>query len=157
MISSSDGQAKRLKELFLEDDLQVPILKSNSAIQYPGSPVITTGEASRGFISHNNIVLTEREIFGEKPVFRPIKKSKVSRLISSIEDFKEGDYLVHTEHGIGKFLGLKKQRIEDYEGDFIVIEYLGGDRIYVPLERINYIQKYHAPESVKPKIDKLGG
>jgi transcription-repair coupling factor (superfamily II helicase) len=166
IICSSGGQAKRLKELFIEGDLEVPILKNNIAFKYADSPVITTGEerkdilrseVSRGFICQDSIVLSGRDIFGEKLAFRPIKKSRVSRLISSIDDFKEGDYLVHTEHGIGRFMGVKKQRIEDYEGDFIIIEYLEGSRLYVPLERINYVQKYHAPEDVKPRIDKLGG
>ncbi len=157
MICSSEAQAKRLKELFFEDSLQIPILKSELGIKYTSSPVITTGEAGSGFVYNNNIVLTARDIFGEKPVFRPIKKSRVSKLIASIEDFKDGDYLVHAEHGIGKFLGLIKQTIEDYSGDFIVIEYLGGDRLYVPLERINHVQKYHAPESIRPRVDKLGG
>lgn len=157
MICSSEAQSKRLKELFFEDSLQIPILKSGLGIKYTSSPVITTGEAGSGFVYNNNIVLTARDIFGEKPVFRPIKKSRVSKLIASIEDFKDGDYLVHAEHGIGKFIGLIKQTIEDYSGDFIVIEYLGGDKLYVPLERINQVQKYNAPESVKPRIDKLGG
>jgi len=157
IICSSEGQAKRLKELFIEEGLEVPILKNNIAFKSTDSPVITTGEVSRGFIYQNGIVLSGRDIFGEKPVFRSIKKSRVSKLISSIDDFKEGDYLVHAEHGIGRFLGVKKQRIEDYEGDFIIIEYFEGSRLYVPLERINYVQKYHAPEGVKPKIDKLGG
>jgi len=157
IICSSEGQAKRTKELFAEDDLEVPILKNDIAIKYTDSPVITTGEVSRGFIYQNHIILTGRDIFGERPAFRPIRKSRVSKLLSSIEDFKEGDYLVHTEHGIGRFLGVRKQRIEDYEGDFIVMEYLEGTRLYVPLERIDYVRKYHAPEGVKPRIDRLGG
>ncbi len=152
LVCSSEGQAKRLKEL-----LDVPILKSSAAIKHTRSPVITTGRLSRGFAYRDFIILTERDIFGERPFFKSIKKSRVSKLISSIEDFKEGDYLVHTEHGIGRFLGIKKEKIEDFEGDFLTIEYLGGDRLYVPLERINYVQKYHAPENIRPKLDKLGG
>ncbi|TNF53959.1 transcription-repair coupling factor, partial [bacterium] len=157
LVCSADGQAKRLRELCLEKDLAVPIRRGETAIHQPGSPVITTGKLSRGFRFDNTIILTERDIFGKKPGFRALKKSRVSRLVSSIEDFKEGDLLVHSEHGIGKFLGLQKQLVEDHEGDFIVIEYLGGDKLYVPLERINSIQKYHAHEKIKPKMDKLGG
>lgn len=157
IVSPSEGQAKRLKELFLEKNLEVPILKNSIAVGYKDSPVITIGELSRGFVYQNNIILTGRDIFGEKPAFKPIKKSRVSKLIHSIEDFKEGDYLVHTEHGIGRFLGVRKQKVEDYEGDFIIIEYLEGAKLYVPLEHIDLIQKYNAPEGVKPKIDKLGG
>jgi transcription-repair coupling factor (superfamily II helicase) len=156
-MSASEGQAKRLRELCIEENLEVPILEKAAALKYRGSPVITIGDIRGGFVCDGNIVLAARNIFGEKPAFRPLKKSRVSHLISSIEDFKEGDYLVHTGHGIGTFLGLKKQKIEDYEDDFIVMEYLGGDKLYVPLERINLIQKYHAPGGIKPGLDKLGG
>ncbi|MCK5139245.1 MAG: hypothetical protein KAQ85_05315, partial [Thermodesulfovibrionia bacterium] len=157
IISASAGQARRLRELCIEENLEVPILENVAALNYTGSPVITTGDIRGGFVCDGSIILAAGDIFGKKPVFRPLKKSRVSTLISSIEDFKEGDYLVHTGHGIGKFLGIRKQKIEDYEGDFIVMEYLGSDKLYVPLERINLIQKYHAPEGIKPRVDKLGG
>ncbi|MBI4697551.1 MAG: transcription-repair coupling factor [Nitrospirae bacterium] len=157
IVCSSDGQAKRLKELFYESRSEVPILKNSIAVNCSESPVITTGGLGRGFVSGSSIILTGRDIFGEKPEFRAIKKSKVSRLISSVEDFREGDCLVHVEHGIGRFIGIRKQRVEDYEDDFIVIEYQGGGRLYVPLERIDHVRKFNAPEGVKPKIDTLGG
>jgi transcription-repair coupling factor (superfamily II helicase) len=156
MACSSQGQAKRLKELFLEQESDAPILGSTE-INEQYSAVITVGALSRGFKCGSTVLLTERDIFGERPAYKPIKKSRVSNLISSIEDFKKGDYLVHAEHGIGRFLGIKKERMEDYEGDFITIEYLGGDRLFVPLDRMNYIQKYHAPENITPKVDRLGG
>jgi len=157
MVCSSEGQAHRLRELFSEEGMDVPIVKNTDAIQHAASPVITTGELSGGFGFHRSIILTERDIFGKRPVFKPIKRSRVSRLISSIEDFKEGDYLVHIEHGIGQFMGIKKETIEGYEGEFLIVEYLGGDRLYVPLERIDCIQNYHAPDHVKPLLDRLGG
>ena len=157
MICSSEGQAKRLKELFFDHDSDVPILSPESVLKDTRSPVIIIGELSKGFSYHGALILAESDIFGKRPSFKHSKKSRVSSLISSIEDFREGDYLVHAEHGIGRFLGLKKQKIEDYEGDFIVIEYLEGARLYVPLEHINTVQKYHAPENVRPKTDRLGG
>ena len=157
MICSSEGQAKRLKELFFELDIESPIMSVRSAFKYTRSPVITIGELSRGFKYKNIVVLAAGDIFGRRPAFRSIKKSRVSKLISSIEDFKKGDYLVHIEHGIGKYLGIKKEIIEGHEDDFISIEYSGGDKLSVPLDRINYVQKYNAPEGVRPKVDKLGG
>ncbi len=153
----SEGQAKRLKELFFDAETDVPILGAGAVRKDRRSPVITIGELSRGFICRDVLVLADRDVFGQRPFFRSAKRSRVSAVISSIEDFREGDYLVHAEHGIGRFLGLKKERIEDYEGDFITIEYVGGDRLYVPLEHIDTIQKYHAPEGVRPKTDRLGG
>jgi transcription-repair coupling factor (superfamily II helicase) len=157
MVCSSEGQAKRLKELFFDHDSDVPILSANAVLKDTRNPVIIIGELSRGFTYQNTVILAESDMFGKRPSFKHTKRSRVSTLISSIEDFREGDYLVHAEHGIGKFLGLKKQKIEDYEGDFIVIEYLEGAKLYVPLEHINTVQKYHAPESVRPKTDRLGG
>lgn len=153
---SSEGQAKRLKDLFAEQNSDVA-LSAGHILNETYSPLITIGELSRGFTYKDVIVLAGTDIFGPRPSFKSIKKSKVSALISSIEDFKEGDYLVHTEHGIGKFLGIRKERIGGYEDDFITIEYLGGDKLFVPLERINCIQKYHAPENIMPRVDRMGG
>jgi transcription-repair coupling factor (superfamily II helicase) len=157
MACSSEGQARRLKELFTEQDADVAVLSSTILQEKTYSPSIAIGDVTRGFSYQDIIILSSTDIFGPRPVFKSIKKSRVSNLISSIEDFKKGDYLVHIEHGIGRFLGIKKEKIEGYEDDFVTIEYLGGDKIFVPLERINYVQKYHAPENIKPKIDKLGG
>ena len=157
MACSSDGQAKRLKDLFHEQDSDVAILDSGPLPENPYSPSIVIGELSRGFAWQNVIILSDRDIFGPRPAFKTTKKSKVSRLISSIEEFKKGDYLVHIEHGIGRFLGIRKEKIEGYEDDFVTIEYLGGDKVFVPLERIDHVQKYHAPENVAPRMDKLGG
>ena len=156
MVCSSEGQAHRLKDLFIEQNSDITILSSDNVLKGLRTSAITIGELSRGFTYQDTIVLAGADIFGMRPAFKPIKKSRVSKLISSIEDFKKGDYLVHIEHGIGKYLGIKKEKIEGYEDDFITIEYLGGDKLFVPLERINYVQKYHAPEGIAPKIDRLG-
>ena len=157
IVCSSEGQARRLKELFVDQESDIPVLTGSKALKGPGSPVTTIGDLSRGFKHRNVIVLTGGDLFGRSPVSKQIKRSKVSKLISSIEDFREGDYLVHIEHGIGKFLGIKRSNIEGHEGDFIAIEYIGGDKLSVPLERIDYVQKYHAPENVRPRMDRLGG
>ncbi|GAB4542370.1 MAG: transcription-repair coupling factor [Thermodesulfovibrionia bacterium] len=157
MVCSSESQARRLNEVFSDIGMDVPVVMPDMAIGYRASPVMTIGRLRNGFNSNGYIVLTESDIFGRRPVIKQIKGSRVSTLISTIDDLKEGDYIVHREHGIGRFLGIKRQRMEDYEGEFITIEYLGGDRLYVPLERIDCIQKYHAPENVKPPLDRLGG
>jgi transcription-repair coupling factor (superfamily II helicase) len=157
MVCSSEGQARRLKDLFVEEDSDVSIVSAGDVVHYEHSPLITIGHLTKGFTFNDVIVLSEQDIFGKRPDYRPARKSRVSNLISSIEDFKAGDYLVHIDHGIGRFMGIEKEKVEDYEGDFIAIEYLGGDKLFVPLDRINYVQKYHAPEGTKPGIDRLGG
>lgn len=157
MICISKGQAKRLQDLFDDQDIHVPVLNGDDTSEHSYKAFIKLGELSKGFSYLDSIVLSDRDIFGQRPAYKAIRKSKVSKLISSIEDFKEGDYIVHIDHGIGKFLGIKKETIEGNESDFIAIEYMGGDKLFVPLERINYVQRFNAPENVRPKIDKLGG
>ncbi len=157
MVCASDGQARRLKELFFDQDLEAPVMPAGSASRYTRSPVITTGELGGGFTYENIIVLSAKDIFGGRPAFKSSRKSRVSNLISSIEEFRKGDYLVHIDHGIGKYLGIKKEIIEGHEDDLIAMEFSGGDKLFVPLDRINFVQKYHAPGGIKPRVDKLGG
>jgi len=154
---SSDTQARRVRELFLEQDLEAPVIQ-RSNVRIDSRPLrIVVGDLSAGFSLGNLIIIADQDIFGPRPAYRPLRKSRVSQLITSIEDFNEGDYIVHLDHGIGRFIGLRKERIEEYESDFIVLEYRDGARLFLPLDRINLIQKYHAPEGTAPRIDKLGG
>jgi transcription-repair coupling factor (superfamily II helicase) len=156
IISSSNGQAERLKNMLREEDVIAPIIDKTEIFGYEGNISITIGELSTGLFLPGILILTEKEIFGGRPGYRPIKKSKVSRLLTSLEDLRPGDFIVHRDHGIGRFHGLIRQSIEGIEEDLMLIEYEGG-RLYIPLQGINSIQKYHAEEGIVPKIDRLGG
>ncbi len=155
-ISSSKGQAERLKEILRDGGIIAPLIDRNELLNYGGSVSITLGNLSSGFFLPGLMVLTEKEIFGERPIYRPIKRSKVSKLLTSLDDLLPGDFVVHKEHGIGKFQGLIHQRVEDIEEDLLVLDYEGG-RLYIPLYAINTIHKYHSEEKIIPKIDRLGG
>jgi len=157
IVSSSRGQAERIKDVLTGGDIIAPIIDKEEVAGYEGSILITTGELSSGLFLPGIMIITEKEIFGERPAFRAIKKSKVSELLASLDDLKAGDFVVHKDHGIGKFGGLIKQSLEGYEGDLMVLEYSGGDRLYLPLYAIDRIKKYHAEEGVVPKTDRLGG
>jgi len=157
MVCSSDTQVKRLDEILSDGGMEPHLISPDMVIGYRTSPVITIGNLSNGFNSDGYIILTEKEIFGRRPNIKPLRRSKVSTLMSAIEEIKEGDYIVHREHGIGRFMGIKKERMKDYEGDLLTIEYLGGDKLYLPVERIDCIHKYHAPENIKPQMDRLDG
>ncbi len=155
-ISSSRGQAERLKEILRDGGVIAPIIDKTSLLDYEGSVSITVGELSSGLFSHGLLILTGKEVFGGRPGFRSIKKSKVSRLLTSLDDLMPSDFVVHTDHGIGKFYGLVRQEVEGINEDLIVIDYENG-RLYIPLSGINSIHKYHSEEGFKPKIDRIGG
>ncbi|GIW47623.1 MAG: transcription-repair-coupling factor [Deltaproteobacteria bacterium] len=116
------------------------------------------GDLPFGFIfpEAGLVVITEKEIIGEKKRLRsyPLKDIP-SAFITSFSELKPGDYIVHVNFGIGIFRGLKRLRIENVEGDFLQCEYAGGDKIYVPVDKLKLVQRYIG-EGPPPRIDKLG-
>jgi transcription-repair coupling factor (superfamily II helicase) len=156
LVASSPSQAKRLKDILKDGGIFTPIINTTEMFEYKGNLSITIGSLSSGLYIPGLLILTEKEIFGGKPIFRSIKKSKISKLLTSLDDLRQGDFVVHREHGIGRFIGLVRQRTESVEEDLMLIDYEGG-RLYLPLQGINSIQKYHAEEGIIPKIDRLGG
>jgi len=76
---------------------------------------------------------------------------------ADIGDLKPGDYVVHATHGVGRFLGLKELARDGYSGDFMLLEYADQARLYVPLTRLDLVQKYRGAGDVTPKLDRLGG
>ncbi len=142
--------------MLAEGDVTAPVIEFNELPAYPGAVSITVGGPSAGFHAPGLLVLTEEELFGGKPAYRPIKKSRVKKLLATIDDLAVGDYVVHTEKGIGRFLGLQRQRVEDTEYELIALEYAEGARLYLPLSAIELIKKYHADEGAAVRLEKLG-
>ncbi|MFN7920556.1 MAG: transcription-repair coupling factor [Bryobacteraceae bacterium] len=83
--------------------------------------------------------------------------SDVAAFAADIGDLKPGDYVVHATHGIGQFLGIRELTQGDVKGDFMLLEYSGGAKLYVPLSRLDLIQRYRASGEGAPSLDKLGG
>jgi transcription-repair coupling factor (superfamily II helicase) len=156
-ILPSEAQAQRLREILIESspDMAAPFIQGSKAAEYEGSFCITIGRLSGGINIPDAVILTEKEFFGERPAYRPIKKSKVSRLLMSIDDIKPGDFVVHKDHGIGRFDGMQRQKTGDYEEDIISVSYANG-KIYVPFNNIGKLGKYSAGEGHKPALDSLG-
>lgn len=157
IVSSSEGQAERVKEILFEGGMVAPIIEKRDIWGYEGAVAVTNGRLSSGFFLPGFLLLTEKEIFGERPLYRALRKSRVSELLASIDDIAPGDLVVHRDHGIGRFVGLQKQISGGYENDLIVLEYSGGDRLYIPLYNIDKIRKYGAEEGGSPFLDRLGG
>ncbi|MFO0753904.1 MAG: transcription-repair coupling factor [Thermodesulfovibrionales bacterium] len=154
-ILPSDAQAVRLKEILFDGSVVAPLVKKRDVPSYEGNICITIGRLSSGVHLPGLLILTDRDIFGERPTYRPIKKSKVSRLLLSIDDLKPGDYVVHKDHGIGRFAGIQRQRTDGNEEDLVSVDYANG-RIYVPFHSIDRLQKYSAGEGHMPSLEKLG-
>jgi transcription-repair coupling factor (superfamily II helicase) len=107
----------------------------------------------------NLAIFGARDLFDESEsvVSRPQRqKSKVSAFLSDFRDLGVGDYVVHVEHGIGQYLGLKEINQGDGNAEFMLLEYAEGARLYVPLTRLDLIQKYRSAEGIKPQLNHLG-
>ena len=170
-VLSSPAQAERVKNILWEDGLHMPVLEPADVLSYEGGLCATvfSGGLSAGFALRDNVIspgpgvfiVTDRDLFGQKPAWRPTVRSKISGLLRTIEDLKGGDYVVHEDHGIGRFLGFAKQAGAAEAGpktDLLIIEYAEGAKIYLPFYAIEKIHKYSNPEGgVKPPLDRLGG
>ena len=102
-------------------------------------------------------VVTDQEIFGEKRRLRSQRRVSRARALTILANLDVGDYMVHVDHGIGRYQGLKHLRAGGTEGDFLHLEYAGGDRYYLPVDRINLVEKYIGGGTASPRLDKLGG
>jgi transcription-repair coupling factor (superfamily II helicase) len=156
VVASSGGQAERLREVFAERNVVCPFIELENLARYAGRLSMTSGGLSSGLFLPGLMVLTEREIFGERPGYRPIKKSKASGLLTNIDDLRVGDYVVHADRGVGEFEGLVHQSVDGCEYDMLALRYEGGDRLYIPLYGIDRIRKFHVEDGVRPRLSSLG-
>jgi transcription-repair coupling factor (superfamily II helicase) len=103
------------------------------------------------------VMISEEDIFGKKVARRRTKPVREGYFLQSFGELKEGDYVVHTDHGIGIYRGLQKLAVGKMENDFLLVEYQENDKLYIPVDRLDRIQRYIGPEGYVPRIDHLGG
>ncbi|WNQ11676.1 transcription-repair coupling factor [Paenibacillus aurantius] len=124
-------------------------------------PVIVNGNLQTGFElpSIKLVVITEGEMFSQKQrkARKVEKRIENAERIKSYQELKVGDYVVHVNHGIGKYVGIGTLEVAGIHKDYLHILYAGGDKLSVPIDQIDLIQKYVGSEDKEPKIYKLGG
>lgn len=162
-VVGSPVRAERLQRLLLDYNLDAPILECTGmewieqAERYPLS--ILSGHLSQGIklVDEQLIFLSEAEVFGERSYRRRGKTGTAAltkRLLNSLGQLSEGDYVVHSDYGVGVYRGIKHLEVETSISDFLQIDYLDS-RLYLPVQNISKIQKFSAAEGQKPTLDKL--
>lgn len=115
---------------------------------------------SQRYSSLRTLLLSEEQIFGHKKRAARSAAWRGSgdpdRRISTFRDLQAGDFVVHRDHGIGKYLGLKFMTFQGVANDYVLLEYRDGDKLYVPVYRLNVLQKYIGGEGAGATLDKLG-
>jgi len=160
VVSGGKSQANRIKSLLTLYDIKAGIVTDFSETDLKRDLVyICIGQIVSGFVWADEAlaVITEDEIFGKK--YQRLRRSKpqVRNDLIPIEDLKKEDLVVHAEHGIGRYGGLTKLKLNGSTNDFLLILYKDNDKLYLPVDRMSLIQKYMGVDSIIPVLDKLGG
>ena len=162
-VAPTKGDGARLRELLGHYQIEIPLLEE------PAPAVLERTEISRAIVcGHLSqgcrvpearlILITFDEIFGTRKR-QPTTSATTypSHFLTSLSELKQDDYVVHLDHGIGVYRGLRFLKVADVEGEFLHLEYEGGDRLYLPVDRINMVQKYIGGDGAQPSLDRLGG
>ncbi|MCX6375342.1 MAG: transcription-repair coupling factor, partial [Armatimonadetes bacterium] len=152
------NQSHRIIELLNEHELSPSPLSELSARNGKGIYVID-GHLRSGFklADARLMVATDGEMFGLTRLHRARKSFKKGLAISSLLEISEGDYVVHINHGIGRYRGLTRLAVPGGEKDYLLLEYAGTDKLYVPADQIDRVQKYIGADDQAPSVHRLGG
>lgn len=180
IVCDNIGQAQRMEELLSENGLAAGVvpdptcpaddiedrnarefLRLFSSSTFSSAPpvAVTVGDLHKGFVfpGAQLYVVTDREIFGRyrrRPVHRKLYKGVA---IADVREIRPGDYVVHLDHGIGRFEGIRTQVMDGRTCEFLEISYADDARLLVPVEKIAYVHKYSGPDQAEPQLDRLGG
>jgi transcription-repair coupling factor (superfamily II helicase) len=159
LVCGTDESAERLQRMFGE--YGVPLTRRATIDLDDDEPlpvVVMTGRLSAGFAWRDLslVVITDEEIFGSK-VHRPRPaRSKAAPFLSSFKELKPGDFVVHTDYGVGEYQGLTHITVDGFETDFLTLRYEPDAKLHVPLSALDKVQKYIGAEGAQPKVDRLG-
>ncbi|MEH7335659.1 transcription-repair coupling factor [Neobacillus drentensis] len=158
-LGPDEERVKKLERVLEDYEIEASIIKGGQQL-LPGKVQIMKGNLQTGFeLSIQKIaVITEEELFNKR-VKKSASRQKLSNAerIKSYSELRIGDYVVHVNHGIGKYLGIETLVINGIHKDYLHIRYQGTDKLYVPVEQIDQVMKYVGSEGKEPKIYKLGG
>ncbi len=169
IVCDNDGQVQRMDEMMREHEIPaLPLIakKGEPPPRLPDAPrglvrdvALVTGLLHSGFVlpEANLFLVTDREIFGRykrRHVYRKIYKGAP---VADAREIRKGDFVVHLEHGVGRFEGIRTQSLDGRVADLLEITYSDGDKLLVPTEKIAFVHKFSGTETAAPTLDKLGG
>ena len=159
ILSGTRPRGERLVETLRDRGIESTYKDKIDEIQL-GEVVITFGNLLKGFEcpEYKICVISDKEVFGEakRKLKKTKRKTKGITKIKSFAELKPGDYVVHANHGIGVYKGIKQIEVGGNKRDYLDIIYDKGDKLYVPVDQLDLVQKYIGSEGKTPKVNKLG-
>ena len=173
LFAPSNGELERLADILREYSVpfQLGLAPNEAATPYLAERAYLAGPVAhtyliKGLVRRGAIFPDSSIAFiGSEDLFDPsdliarpgITKSQLSVFAADLADLKPGDFVVHTTHGVGRFLGLREIVQGEQKGDFMLLEYAGDSKLYVPLTRMDLVEKYRGGGESGPPLDRLGG
>ena len=157
MVSEAERLTKVSNTL---DDFEIDATMTKAENLQPGVVQIVQGSLQNGFEFPDGqlVIVTEQEMFKKVAKKRPRRQTLANaERLKSYTDLKPGDFVVHVNHGIGKYIGMQTLEVDGVHQDYITIAYQNNAKIFIPVTQLNLVQKYVSSESKTPHINKLGG
>ncbi len=158
VVMKSEGRTKRMRNLLAENDLDSrEWITGSGTAEAGGIVLLATADIGGGFtLQEAGITLiAEHEIFGDEIPHR--RKAAIRTFTSDFRDLDPGGLVVHVDHGIGRYEGLSRISGDGQDVDVMVLSYSGGDKLFLPVTRLDLVQKYSGVGGRAPDLDKLGG
>jgi len=159
IMAINEERAQKVQQILEDYNMHIPIHREDTPPP-PGLPVITIGNIGSGVEMpiYRLAIVTEQELFKKKQ--KPTRKTQTmsnAERIKNYQELKIGDYVVHRNHGIGRYTGIETLKVNQMHKDFLLINYSGDDKLYVPIDQIDLVQKFVGSEGKEPRLYKLGG
>ncbi|HKO96072.1 MAG TPA: transcription-repair coupling factor [Pyrinomonadaceae bacterium] len=176
-IMPSSGVAERVAEILAEYGIQagLALIEESSGSSEAAQTIVTVGRQSSGFEMPSARIVThvESDLFDEAGAYAierragsegrrhktegTRKRSKTAAFLSDFRDLRPGDFVVHVDHGIARFGGLQTLNLGTHSSEFMLLFYAEDAKLYVPVERLDLVQRYSSAEGHQPTLDRLGG
>lgn len=153
-----EHQLRLMSELFDRHEMSYTLIGIKDEI-YPGLNIVVS---KIGFgielVDEKIVIISANELFKSRNVKKPkYFKYRNAKILKDYQELNVGDYVVHDNHGIGQYLGIKTLEVQGFHKDYLYVAYAEDDTLYIPVEQFKMIRKYSSNEGKVPKVNKLGG
>ena len=151
----TEGSRERLKQMLIDHGVEhVSFIENAEGItEKTGNVSLAIWELHQGFVAPGYCIVSEQDVFGERIGSTAASRKRASDFLQEVSSLAQGELVVHSDHGIGRYIGLQTLTVSGAPHDCLALEYAGGDKLYVPVENIEILSRY-GPGDIA--LDRLG-
>ncbi|RJL33295.1 transcription-repair coupling factor [Bailinhaonella thermotolerans] len=156
LVTAGPGPAERLVEVLKGEDVAARLRVPLDETPEPGVVYVSTGRIEHGFTAPGLAVLTESDLVGQKSSTKDMRRlpSRRRNMVDPLQ-LRAGDYVVHEQHGVGRYIEMVQRTVQGATREYLVIEYAKGDRLFVPTDQLDEVTRYVGGEA--PTLNRMGG